>query len=163
MDSLRLVDAKELPSRNVEDIVGSETDSTAYSMCLLSSIVCSSYAHTLGVYVIPFDEVNFDENVTFPTAPEIKKPIGYSGEPMSIDSSQGNISKPKAPIYNKKNQPMPSVDPLQESIIQRPGEEPINLSMSAFLGATQVTKKDIELINDVIVCIRCRLKRIIRM
>jgi hypothetical protein len=91
----------------------------------------------LGVYAVAFDEVNFEgNNISYTPAPEPKKP---TIEPMNIDSSQFDIPK--------KNQPI--IDPLQESIIQKPGDAPINLDMNAFLGETQVTKKDIELINDV--------------
>lgn len=135
-----MVDIKEIPSRNVEDIVSSASDNTAYSKHLNESIVCSSYAHTLGVYAIAFGEVNFEGNISFTpvpeTKPEVKKPVI---EPMKIDPLHFEIPK--------KNQPV--IDPLQESIIQKPGDAPINLDMNAFLGETQVTKKDIELINDV--------------
>ena len=45
-----------------------------------------------------------------------------------------------------------SSNPLEESstIVARPGDKPINLDMNAFLGDTQKTRKDIDIINDVL-------------
>lgn len=103
------------------------------------------------MYGIAFDEVNFEGNIAFPAAPEVKKPAGYSNEPMNVDSYQPNpLPKPEMP---KKVQQVVAAmaDPLQEStMIQKPGDTPISLDMNAFLGETQVTRKDIELINDVV-------------
>ena len=74
---------------------------------------------------------------------------------MSIDSYQPNIIPTKAEIPKEQpkqyNPPAMEDSSLQDStIIQKPSDKPINLDMNAFLGSTQKTKKDIDLINDVI-------------
>lgn len=76
---------------------------------------------------------------------------------MNIDPPyQGNIitTKPEAPKkYQNDIKPTPvsnDASSLHEStIIQKPSDKPINLDMNAFLGETQKTKKDIEIMNDV--------------
>lgn len=47
---------------------------------------------------------------------------------------------------------MKSDQSLEEStiIVQKPTDKPINLDMNSFLGETQKTRKDIDIINDVI-------------
>lgn len=150
--------------------------------------MCSSFAHSLGIYSVPFDAINFDissaayepsESMVAgyePPKPRIesepsraKMEIGpnsdlppYHMQPMVV---QGNIITTKADVPKRgiisqaqnqinpmlvDNRSRPGENPLEEStIVHKPTDKPINLDMNAFLGETQKTKKDIDIINDV--------------
>ncbi len=143
-------------------------------------IVCSSFAHSLGVYSVAFETINFDPatagDLSGPVVAEYRKPLPPPEQKMDIDPPvpptpfQGNIVTTKPDVVKKpplvaaaQNQINPmlianvvpkSTMSLEESgtIVQKPSDKPINLDMNAFLGETQKTKKDIDIINEVLFC-----------
>lgn len=115
-------------------------------------VVCSSYAHSLGVYSIPFETINFNPATT--NYPLDSKPR-TNEQPNKI---QGNIVTTKAdkpkPIQNKIN-PMlidntPKPFDQSTTIIATSSDTPMNLDMNSFLGHTISTKNDLDIMNEVL-------------
>ncbi len=120
-----------------------------------------------------FDSLNLDLSAgAMPPAPVVQQypaPAPRPDEMLRPDfppaAVQGNIvttraEAPKRPAGIAQGQinpmlvasrPPTSSNPLEESstIVQKPTDKPINLDMNAFLGDTQKTKKDIDIINEV--------------
>jgi len=125
---------------------------------------------------VPFETVNFEISSTdaapsIPVAAPAPEPKKTNYEKMDIDQPapfapfQGNIVTTKAepmkkpgiiaaqnpinPALIANNQQKPVNLEESGTIVQKPGDKPINLDMNAFLGETQKTKKDIDIINEV--------------
>ena len=130
----------------------------------------SSYAHSLGVYTVPFDSINYENQTPMqmqaPIIQEKKKTKAEKEDFARPPEAQGGqvqgvIATTKAPDLrrsesseeNKLNQRliMKKDKSLEESIaiVQKPVDKPINLDINGFLGETQKTRKDIDIINEV--------------
>jgi len=104
-------------------------------------IVCSSYAHSLGVYSIPFETINLDPA-------EVRQPS---------NAIQGNIVTAKADkpkIVQNKINPMlvdnsAKASDQSTTIIVTSSDTPINLDMNSFLGQTKTTKSELDIMNEV--------------
>ena len=117
------------------------------------NVVCSSYANNLGVYSIPFETINLDPNcvgnIGVPAEPSQSKPSMVQGNIVTTKSDK----QPAIPAQRKINPTLvensEKSQDLSTTIIQTSSNQPMNLDMNAFLGKTQKTKNDIEIINEV--------------
>jgi len=105
-------------------------------------VVCSSYAHSLGVYSIPFETINFNPA-------EVRQPSNAIQENIvRIKADKPNIMQNKTDPMLLGNSPKASD---QSTIIVTSSDTPINLDMNAFLGQTKGTKRELDIVNEVCV------------
>lgn len=117
------------------------------------NVVCSSYAHTLGVYSVPFEDINFDLGLAawkLPAA-EVKAHEAPNVVQGNIITTKGERQKAGQGKINPMLVDNASRDLDQSAtIIPTGAEAQLNLDMNAFLGQTKTTKGELDIINEVL-------------
>lgn len=159
MDSLRLLDTKELPVRKPEDLVVSQAQNCAYSNCL-TIIVCSSYANSLAMFSVSVDTVDFNGGLSAFTpikqtpiqqkrTQQREQVIANSQRPRQcsiVTTKAEPVRKPSG--KNQINSLLVMNTSFRKSVLA--DNESIDFDINSFLGNGEKSKSDLSIISEVI-------------